>query len=369
MSSRWSSSRGRISVISPDGVRLAWIQGDVLRIRRLDDLRTVDVDMARVAGQEVADSSTRAFMWSADSAQLAFSTARRIWRVPAAGGAPSPICDIPDSGSMIGGDWGSDDRIVFSVWRGSIYRVSAGGGRPELVLGVDAAKEVDFHRPRLLPDGHGLLFNTHWRDQGYVSTDVMVGGRRRVSLKENGFTFTHAVYVPTGFVVFDNNDEEGIWAVPFSLKTLAATTKPFSVVGDGTHPSVSADGTLVYVRGAQAAASDRGGGQRHAPARARRAAIGSGVADTSYSSGNFPERLSFQQLHRHERDPAVRTDVVDDDDVGVREGRQSPGLPLEARQRVRVARALLAKDLDRDLSIQTGVSRPEDFSHSSFSEG
>jgi hypothetical protein len=243
-------------LISPDGSRLAWIQGDTLQIRRLDDLETVAVDMARVAGQEVADSSIRAFLWSPDSVQLAFSTARKIWRVPAGGGAPSPICDIPDSGSMIGGDWGRDDVIVFSVWRGSLYRVPAGGGRPEVVLGVDAVKEVDFHRPRILPDGRGLLFNPHWRDQGYVSTEVIAGGKRRVSLKEKGFTFSHAVYAPGGFVVFDNEEEEGIWAVPFSLTTLGATAKPFRVVGDGTHPSISADGTMVYVRGAEAPASE-----------------------------------------------------------------------------------------------------------------
>ncbi len=47
----------------------------------------------------------------------------------------------------------------------------------------------------------------------------------------------------------------------------------------------------------------------------------------------------------------------------MRERRHGLGLALEPRQRLRVARDLLRKDLDRDLAVQPRVPRLPDLSH------
>jgi serine/threonine-protein kinase len=56
-----------------------------------------------------------------------------------------------------------------------------------------------------------------------------------------------AVYSPTGHVLYARGgNNEGIWALPFSIDRLEATGEPFLVVADGIGPSASNDGTLVY---------------------------------------------------------------------------------------------------------------------------
>jgi len=55
------------------------------------------------------------------------------------------------------------------------------------------------------------------------------------------------VYSPTGHIVYEN--ENALWALPFSAETLRATGEPFSVSGSGSLASVSRDGTLVYLHG------------------------------------------------------------------------------------------------------------------------
>ncbi len=55
------------------------------------------------------------------------------------------------------------------------------------------------------------------------------------------------VYSPTGHIVYES--ESALWALPFSAETLRSTGEPFPVAGTGSRPSVSRDGTLVYLHG------------------------------------------------------------------------------------------------------------------------
>ena len=57
-----------------------------------------------------------------------------------------------------------------------------------------------------------------------------------------------AVYSPTGHILYQRSRAaNGVWALPFSAKTLRPLGEPFSVAENGRFPSVSEDGTLVYI--------------------------------------------------------------------------------------------------------------------------
>ena len=51
----------------------------------------------------------------------------------------------------------------------------------------------------------------------------------------------------TGHIVYQTNDEEGgLWALPFTIQTLQPTGEAFPIAQNARFPSIAADGTLVY---------------------------------------------------------------------------------------------------------------------------
>ena len=79
--------------------------------------------------------------------------------------------------------------------------------------------------------------------------------------------------------------------------------------------------------------------------------------------------LSFQQLGHGEGDPALRLEVVDGQDVRMRQRRHGLGLALEALQRVPVRGQVFRQDLDRDLPLELPVPRPIHLPHPARPEG
>jgi serine/threonine protein kinase len=75
------------------------------------------------------------------------------------------------------------------------------------------------------------------------------------------------------------------------------------------------------------------------------------------------QRLSLEQLHHRERDAVGHAEVVDREDVGMREGGDDLGLALEARQRLGVVGEVLREDLDGDVPFETGMPGAVDLSH------
>ena len=97
-------------------------------------------------------------------------------------------------------------------------------------------------------------------------------------------------------------------------------------------------------------------GRRRAPrppawaiSRARR--TGTGPRPTRRS-----QRLAFEKLRHRVADAVRLADVVEGEDVRVRESRDGPGLALEAGEGLRVGRDGVGEDLDRDVAASR-VSR------------
>ena len=76
------------------------------------------------------------------------------------------------------------------------------------------------------------------------------------------------------------------------------------------------------------------------------------------------QRLSVQELRDREGDAAVRAEVVDREQVRMRQRRDRACLALEAGERVDVLRQVLGKHFDGDLATEAQIPRAVDLTHS-----
>ena len=77
------------------------------------------------------------------------------------------------------------------------------------------------------------------------------------------------------------------------------------------------------------------------------------------------QRIAVQQFGDSESDAVLRADVVNPDDVRVRERGQRLRLPLEPREPLRIGGDHVREDFQCDLTLQPRVARPKDFAHAS----
>ena len=139
--------------LSPDGRYLAFVgrRGTgpfQLYVRARDEVE------ARVIPG--TDDAAKPF-WSPDSKSIGFVVFSALKRVALEGGAPQTICTLDDSaeGLGAGGTWNRDDVILFGA-RHALYRVSASGGAPAVVLGGPNSP-ISYRWPQFLPDGRRFL--------------------------------------------------------------------------------------------------------------------------------------------------------------------------------------------------------------------
>jgi serine/threonine-protein kinase len=144
---------GNISpILSPDGSRVLFIAQDSQRTSRVF-LRHLDREQpVPVAG---TDGTTNSASFSPDGQWILFRQGGKLRRTAVVGGASQLICDVP--GTFFGASWGSRDEIVFST-NDTLFRVSAAGGQPSVVLGPDTASgTLRYQNPHFLPDGRTLV--------------------------------------------------------------------------------------------------------------------------------------------------------------------------------------------------------------------
>ncbi len=214
--------------LSPDGRHIAYVAGDDLWARDLDQLEP----------RKLAASVSPTFpFWSPDSGQVAFIADQKLWRVAATGGQPVLVAEatFARGGFTPGGVWLPDDTIVFAPAANGtgLIAVPARGGAFTTLL-ERGPNESDFHKPSLLPGGRGIVFVVDPNQGLSDSIAVLSGGKRKTILKEPGQELNAPVYSPGGHLLFVRENREGsagwssaIWAAPFSLERLEATGTPF----------------------------------------------------------------------------------------------------------------------------------------------
>src|SRR5262249_22905819 len=167
----------RMVAISPDGTRLVFVANNRLYIRQFDEL-----DAAAIRGTESGPDGLGpdSPVFSADGQSVAFWQGGQIRRVPVGGGTPLVLCTIrQNSGGM---NWAADDTLVFSQGPLGIWRVSGGGGTPELITRPPTEGQGALH-PQILPGNRAVLYTL--RTLTDATTDQIVvqsidGGTPRV---------------------------------------------------------------------------------------------------------------------------------------------------------------------------------------------
>ncbi|HEY5999039.1 MAG TPA: hypothetical protein VI078_07005, partial [bacterium] len=223
--------------LTRDGSAIAYEARGRLWIRRLERLDAIEVP---------GSNEGRAPFWSWDQSTLCFSANRKLWAFTPGGDQSRELCDIPESGQIVGGAWGADSRIVLAIWRGGLYEVAAGGGRLRPLLAPDSTI-VDYHGPTFLPDGRSVLLYVHDK-QGNGAVAIVEGSPPRLRRVYDGLDGSAVSYSPTGHLLVT---QEGgafggaTWAVPFSVSSRKATGPPFRILDGAQLASDSRAGLLV----------------------------------------------------------------------------------------------------------------------------
>ena len=226
-------------VVSPDGRYVAFVtfdEGGALWIRELSE-----DEPRRIKDSEGA---IRPF-WSPDSRQVAFGAGTWLKRVGVDDNAtPATICELPGT-TYRGGTWSPEEDAIFV---GQSHRVRASGGLLERI--ASAPEGFLASDPELLPvsDRHLLLIRSedHLDDlAGIYLFDLDRGAKQRLVAGRS------PAYSPTGHILYqEDGPTPRIRAIAFSLETLKTEGDTFVVAENATAPSVSNDGTLVYLSGA-----------------------------------------------------------------------------------------------------------------------
>ncbi len=224
---------------SPDGKRLAYVAKSQLYLREIDKPQAEPI-----AGTEGA----KVPFFSPDSRWIGFSTVdNTIKKISVEGGAAVTICA---AGQKIrGATWGPDDTIVFGGPASPLQRVSASGGKPEILF--KTTKNVRW--PVFLPGGKNLLYTIAPDFRGnYEQAEIAVlsleTGRSHTVMKGG----TYPRYA-AGHLLYSHSGT--LFAVPFDLRTMRTVGAPRPMLDDVekfppaglSYYDVSSDGTIFYL--------------------------------------------------------------------------------------------------------------------------
>jgi Tol biopolymer transport system component len=225
--------------IARDGSQFAWSDGvDGIYIR------SMDADAATLVRNQ---AGTVAFspVFSPDGKWLAFwsSGEQLLKKVSAAGGTPIPLATVDENPTDI--TWDTDDTLYY-VRASGVWRLSAEGGTPELVVASRDATTI--LTAQFLPGPKVILATVAARGTGgAVNVAAYSSSGRRSVL----FPGIRARYLETGHIVCIQGDV--LYAVPFDLDRLQPTGAAVPLVQnvrpDPAQYAVSNSGTLIYVRG------------------------------------------------------------------------------------------------------------------------
>jgi serine/threonine protein kinase len=229
--------------ISPNGQYLAYLSHGQIWVRDLASLSA-----RPLAGTEGAQMP----FWSPDNEWIGYATTHELRKIDRSGGQSSILARIsgntsPNSaGTAV---WNPDGTIYYTTGNTGMLKSSAQSSEVTMHQ-TQAEGEIDFHEVCALPDGRGWIYIVHTKDD-YGSMSVLTpAGEVKQVLAYPGDSLNSPAWSPSGHIVFEREQVAGgIWAIPFSLDELAVTGEPFLVAAGCNKPTISADGTLVYVSG------------------------------------------------------------------------------------------------------------------------
>ncbi len=192
----------------------------------------------------------RSPFWSPDSDHMGFLDRGELTKVSIRGGAPARLSALAEETYFFSAGWSPNGRsIAFSASiPPQLYEVSSQGGTPELLADfVSRDDEITgFQDIRPLAGGGDSDRFLYARGAIGVSTQIFAYDEQT---GHNEFVVegSRPFYSPTGHILYEAPGRSGIWAIPFSLESLKVGGEPFPVQQNARSPSVSHDGTLVYL--------------------------------------------------------------------------------------------------------------------------
>jgi Tol biopolymer transport system component/DNA-binding winged helix-turn-helix (wHTH) protein len=254
--------RGSVAV-SADGTRMVYVA--TIGGRQQLALRTIDRD--EPVPIDGSDGASDPF-FSPDGEWVGFFAGGSLQKIPAMGGVPTLLCAAR---AGLGAVWSADGTIVFGGGPGGgLARVSAngvsaggvstGGGEPVVLASpLEGSRELRYGWPDLLPNDRGIIYTA----VGLATSDVFVLDLRTGARTRLVSAASFGRYSPTGHLIVERRGR--LEAAPFSLATLTTTepTRPIvsgvatsDALDSGPRFAFSRSGSLVYVPGAPAGASD-----------------------------------------------------------------------------------------------------------------
>jgi Tol biopolymer transport system component len=203
-----------VVTVSPDGRRLAYVAAPAgqpqLYLRELDQF-----EGKPIPGTEGAASP----VFSPDGNWLAFSAAGKVRKVAVTGGASMTLLEA-DTQATLSLSWESNNTLFFRPIRATgVWRVPAAGGTPTPVTTLQEG-EVSHVNPVILPGGKALLY--------VVGNNVFAQSLEPGQQRRRVATGSVAQYLPTGHLVYV--DGGTLFAVPFDTTRLEARGNPTAVL-------------------------------------------------------------------------------------------------------------------------------------------
>jgi eukaryotic-like serine/threonine-protein kinase len=231
--------------LSPDGSRIVFVVSDDRGGSQLW-LRSMDSATAQpLAGTDRAKNP----FWSPDGRAIGFFAGSVLKRIDPGGGAPQILAET--NGDSLGGSWGSDNTLMFSVnSANSLLRIPATGGEAIEVTTVEAGQRF-FRNPYFLPDGQQFLFSVAGMPDTIGIYLGYLDGTPPVRLTAAG---SAGVYHPDGWLLWTQTG--ALTAQRLDLAQAALTGEPLTLaVGLTTDElglsalSVSNSGLIAYRTG------------------------------------------------------------------------------------------------------------------------
>jgi Tol biopolymer transport system component len=226
--------------ISPDGRRMVYVgppdSAEQLWLRDWTQLHATPIPGTRGGTTPV---------FSPDGEQLAYLDGQDV-RVSRLDGSP-PVTIVDSAGTF---DWSDDGHIYYITYRG-VMRVPAQGGARELVLPRDTASgQLGWAWPEALPGWRGILFRSY-RSADHDSYEIMLGVPESGELRPLA-KGVFARYANSGHLLIVT-PERTLLAAPFDLRRLALTGPAVPLVDSvgiknlgAVDIAVSRTGRLVY---------------------------------------------------------------------------------------------------------------------------
>lgn len=225
-----------VAALSPDGRRIVYVAGAPgsyrLFLRSIDQFEAVPIPGT--------DGGHGAF-FSPDGSAIGYFARGRLFVLQLPDGQP---IDLAPSGSGHGGWWHTDGTIVFATGvDAGLFRVPARGGAPTPIA-VQGRNAALLRHPSVMDDGRTLLA-TEWkysvRQSEIVAIDLASGAARTLGRG------VHARALPDGLIAFLRDNDLIVAAAAGGAPETTLISGVMTGLTTAGQYSIAANGTLLYL--------------------------------------------------------------------------------------------------------------------------